>query len=278
MRNACACARHNLRRLLTTPRAWAVLILTLLYVENQFAPIRLMLQVEQLTLGWPGMVAYFFSDAQVTAMVGLMGLMLLIDAPLTDETQRYIIARAGRGAWGRGQVLYTVAMSAVYVLIVALALLLFQLPWAEWSSGWSGGLEALVKDGLYEQYDTMLDYDPWVMDAYAPIWAMGLTLALHALAYASLALTQFAVNVRFGTRLGFLIASAPLFFDAVIEEFFGIGVFYGSPVTLSRLTTIDYGDGMGRPPVWYAFVVLAGLTAGLMFLCARLTKRREMLL
>lgn len=278
MRNARACARHNLRRLIATPRAWAVLILTLLYVENQFAPIRLMLQVENLKLGWPGMTAYFFSDAQITMMAGLMGLMLLFDVPLTDETQRYIIARTGRGAWGRGQVLYTVAMSALYLAVVALALLLFQLPWAEWSSGWSGGLEGLVKNGLYEQYDTMLDYDPWVMDAYAPIQAMGLTLALHALAYASLALTQFAVNVRFGSRLGFLAASAPLLFDAVIEEFFGTEAFYFSPVTLSRLTTLDYGDGMGRPPVWYAFVVLTGLTAGLVFWCARLTKRREMLL
>ena len=30
-----------------------------------------------------------------------------------------------------------------------------------------------------------------------------------------------------------------------------------SPVTLSRATMLDYGDGAGFPPVWYAFAVLA---------------------
>ncbi len=278
MRRSWACCRHDLRRLASTPRAWAVLVLTLLYVENQFAPIRDMLRIEGFTLNWPGMATYFLSDAQITMMAGLGLLMLLFDAPFTDETQRYIIARTGRGAWGRGQLMYVMLASAAYLAVFLLALLLFQSPWTDWSGGWSNGLAALAKEGYYEIYDTMIEYDPWLMDAYAPVQALSLSLSLHALAFLSLALIQYVVNVLGGGRIGFLLAAAPLLFDSVIEEFFDVPWFYFSPVTLSRLPMLDYGDEMGRPPLWFAFAVLTALAAALVYLSLRLSKRREILL
>jgi len=270
-----ACCRHDLRRLAGAPRAWAVLILTLLYVENQFAPIRLMLTTESLALSWPGMTVYLFSDAQSTMMAGLGLLLLLFDAPFTDETQRYIISRAGRGAWGRGQVLYVMCVCALYTLAFSLALLLFQAPWTDWSSGWSSGLNALAKERYYEIYNTMIEYDPWLMDVFTPLSGMALELTLRALAFAALALIQYVVNIMGGGRVGFLIAAAPLLFDSVIEEFFGVTAYYFSPVTLSRLPALDYGDEMGRPPIWYAFLVLTLLAAGLAALGVHLSKRRE---
>lgn len=278
MRRSWACCRHDLRRLASTPRAWAVLILTVLYVENQFAPIRDMLRMEGFTLSFPGMAAYFLSDAQVTMMAGLGLLLLLFDAPYTDETQRYIIARTGRGAWGRGQLLYVGLATVMYLAAFSLVLLAFQWPWTDWSGGWSNGLTALAGEGYYEIYDTMIEYDPWLIDVYASAQAMLLSLALHALVYLALALIQYAVNVLGGGRFGFLIAAAPLVFDSVIEEFFDAPWYYASPVTLSRLPMLDYGDQMGRPPLWYAFTVLTALSALLVLLCLRLSKRREILL
>lgn len=277
-RKAWVCCRHDLRRLASTPRAWAVVILTLLFVENQFAPIREMLVTERFTLSWPGMTMYLFGDAQATMMAGLGLLLLLFDAPFTDETQRYIITRTGRGAWGCGQVLYVAFVCVLYVVAFSLALLLFQAPWTDWSPGWSGGLNALAKERLYEVYDTMIEYDPWLMDAYTPLSGMALTLGLHMLAFFVLALVQYVVNVMGGGRVGFLVAAAPLLVDSVIEEFFDTAAYYFSPVTLARLPALDYGDDMGRPPVWYAFLVLALLVTALVALSVRLSKRREILL
>jgi hypothetical protein len=278
MRKSWASCRHDLRRLASTPRAWAVLVLTILYVENQFAPIRYMLRTEGFTLSFPGMAAYFLSDAQVTMMAGLGLLLLLFDAPYTDETQRYIITRTGRGAWGRGQLLYVAVATVMYLAAFLVMLLAFQWPWTDWSGGWSRGLIALAGEGYYEIYDTMIEYDPWLIEVYAPVQALSLSLALHALAYLVLALVQYAVNVLGGGRVGFLLAAAPLVFDSVIEEFFDVPWYYFSPVTLSRLPMLDYGDQMGRPPLWFAFTVLATLTALLVLLSLRLSKRREILL
>ena len=274
-RKAWACCRHDLRRLASTPRAWAVMILTLLFVENQFAPIRQMLVTEHLTLSWPGMTTYLLGDAQVTMMAGLGLLLLLFEAPFTDETQRYIITRAGRGAWGRGQVLYVTCVCVLYLMAFSLVLLLFQAPWSDWSSGWSGGLNALARERYDQIYDTMIEYDPWLMDAYTPYTGMALTLGLHMLAFLALSLVQYVVNVMGGGRVGFLIAAAPLLVDSVIEEFFDTTAYYFSPVTLARLPALDYGDDMGRPPIWYAILVLTLLVAALSTLSVHLSKRRE---
>lgn len=276
IKRAWSCCRHDLRRLTGTPRAWAVLILTILFVENQFTPIRQMLVAEGLTLSFPGMALYMLCDAQVTLMLGLGLIMLLFDAPFLDETQRYVIARSGRGSWGLGQVLYVGLSTFMYLMIFLLCLMALQAPWTDWSGGWSGALDELVNYGAYEYYNTMLDYDSWLMQVYTPWGGLALTLLLHLLAFSFLGLLMYAINCLGRQRLGFLPCVGLLLWDALMEEFFMAETHYFSPVTLSRLTALDYGDQMGRPPLWYALAalaLLAGLTGAI---CVRLSCRKEL--
>ena len=276
MRNVTAsCLKHNLRLLVSTPRAWAVLILTLLFIQNQFDPIRMLLVDEGRAISFFGLNLYLFNDATVTMMAGLALLLLLLETPITDESQRYIAVRSGRGAWGRGQLIYVFVMVFVYLVIFSLFVLFVIWPWADWSGGWSSALDVLVNEGAYEYYDTMLDYDPWLMRVFTPLGGMGLTLILHYLAFLVVVLIQYCANISGLHRISFLIAAAPLIFDEVIGEFFGEYMIYFSPVTLSRLSMLDYGDEMGRPPIWYAFVVLIALVCVLSAVCMRLSKRKE---
>lgn len=276
VRRSWACCRHDLRRLASTPRAWAVLILTFLFAENQFSPVRQMLAEEGLTLSFPGMALYMLCDTQVTLMLGLGLVMLLFDAPFLDETQRYIITRTGRGSWGLGQTLYVGAAALAYLLFFLACLLALQAPWTDWSEGWSGGLDELVHYGAYEYYNTMLDYDPWLMETYSPWGGLALTGGLHLLAYTALGLILFAFNCLTRSRLGFLPCTGLLLWDAVMEEYFMENVYYFSPVTLCRLTALDYGDEMGRPPAWYAAVVLAVLVGLLGWVCVGAARRKEL--
>ncbi|MEF9972801.1 MAG: hypothetical protein RSC06_03265 [Clostridia bacterium] len=275
LHSALACCRHSLRRVATMPRAWAVVLLMFLYLESQFSPIRQMLVEHNLLMSLPGLAMYLLSDANVSVMLGLGLLMLLFDAPFTDETQRYIVARAGRGAWALGQVWYVLVMVLVYLLAFLLLLLALSFRWLDWSGGWSSGLEALVRGGAYEWYNTMLDYDAWLMNFYTPLGGMSLALGLHALGFSLLALIQYAVNASGFARLGFFVAGAPLLFDGLIEEFFYENAYYFSPMTLTRLTTLDYGDQMGRPPVWYALTVLFLACAALALACVYVSRKRE---
>lgn len=273
-----ACFRHNLRALIATPRVWAVAILIALYVENQFAPIRALLIDESRTVSAMGFLLYLFNDAQVTAFVGLCVLISLFDAPVVDATQRSIILRAGRGAWGRGQVQYILSIAAGCMAFFCLTAFAFSLPWADWSGDWGSGLIAFVREGAYEYYDSMLDFDPWLMDVFSPLSGFALIALLHLLAYSALALFMYAVNLRWTRKLGFLLAGAPLLLDAVMEEFFDVWVYFLSPVTLSRISALDYGDDMGRPPIWYALCVLVVLALVARAWAVRLSERREIAL
>lgn len=274
-RGAFVCCLHNLRRLMATPRAWAVLIMLLLFLDNQLAPVRQMLRAEGMRVSLPGMLMYLLNDAQVMLMSGLLLLMLLFDVPMTDETQRYIITRTGRGAWARGNVLYILLAVFAYSALTCLGVLILLLPYLDWSGGWGSGLVAFVEEGAYEVYDSMLNYDPWLMRVYTPLGGGLLAMALHFLGLSMLGLLMCTANVAFNTRLGFLLAAAPLMLDSVADEYLPIKALYALPLSLSRLSSLDYGDEMGRPNMLYGFLALAFVCALGAWACVRLCKRRE---
>lgn len=268
---------YNLRRLISTPRTWAILIFLSLFLENQFAPVRDLLIDEGRTISYPGFLVFLFSDPFVTTVLGMMALMLVFDAPVTDEMEWLIIFRTGRAYWARAQVLYILKVVAVYLIAVCALMLLFMSPYLHFGGGWSDGLEAFVVDGSYEVYDSMLNYDPWILRTYSPQSGAFHALALHFLGYAFLALLMLAVNARFNTRRGFLFAAIPVVMDMVADEFFATGALYLSPLTLTRLTVLDYGDGMGRPGLLYAYLALGILTVALCLIGARLLTKRELM-
>ena len=122
----------------------------------------------------------------------------------------------------------------------------------------------------------MLNYDSWLIHSYAPAMAWGLETLLHMLALMLLGAALMNLNALADRRLGFAAVAAPVALDMLLEQFFGAPVYYYSPLTLSRLSGLDYGDGMGRPPVIYALVVLMAGTALLSALFVRAVKRREL--
>lgn len=274
-KNAWICCLNTLRRLIVTPRTWAVLIVSILFLENQFAPIRALLADEQLTMSWPGLLLYLFNDPTVTFFSGALFLMLIFDAPATDEMQRYIILRTGRGAWALGHIGFLLIVTALYLLAQALIVLALMLPWADFSGDWSGGLLAFVEDGAYEVYDSMLNYDLWLMRLYSPIGGALRVLSLHFLAYLFLALLLCAGNGASGARAGFLLSSAVLLLDLFADEYFPVFASYFSPVTLSRPSALDLMDQMGKPPLWYAYLSLAALCALMGLFLYRLLRRKE---
>ena len=82
-------------------------------------------------------------------------------------------------------------------------------------------------------------------------------------------------NLLFGKRGGILLSAIPLGADVLMAEVYTGTAYYFSPLTLSRITCLDYGDLMGRPPVWYAFGLLLVLCAGTAWAVVRLCMKKE---
>lgn len=271
-----ACLRYNLKKLLSSPVTYLVIVLTVLFVDREILPVRNYLRDSGELVSWPGLLTYLLDYAPLTLLLGLAMIALLSHLPMTDEAQVYIMARSGRKSWARAQVGMVFVVAVAYMVLVALTVLLWISPYVDWSGGWSDGILAFVEGGAYETYDSLLSYDPWVMRTYAPWAAALMELALHALAYGFVALLVYVGNVLFGRRGGVLLGVLPLAADALMASFYAGLPNYFSPVTLSRATMLDYGDGAGYPPVWYAFVVLMALCALLAYLSVRLSMKKEL--
>lgn len=271
-----ACLRYNLKKLLSSPVTYLVIVLTVLFVDREILPVRNYLRDSGDLVSWPGLLTYLLDYAPLTLLLGLSMIALLSHLPMTDEAQVYIMTRSGRKSWARAQVGLIFVVAVAYMALVALTVLLWISPYVDWSGGWSDGILAFVEGGAYETYDSLLSYDPWVMRTYAPWAAALMELALHALAYGFVALLAYVGNVLFGRRGGVLLGVLPLAADALMASFYAGLPNYFSPVTLSRATMLDYGDGAGYPPVWYAFVVLTALCALLAYLSVRLSMKKEL--
>lgn len=273
-KRAWACCRHSLRMLTSSPRLWALLILGLLCFDRYLAPITALATAEGLRIGWAGLTVFLLNDSWVSAMATLGLLMLLFDVPRTDDAQKYLLLRAGRSAWARGQLYYILCVTAIYMLALGLILLTWIAPWLDWSSGWSSVIERFV-NGADQVYDSMIGYDPWLLRAYSPVGALALEVLLHYVCFAMLGFVMCLFNGTLGSRAGFLIAAAPAMIDTVIAEYFSEAAYYFSPVTLTRLSCLDYGDGMMRPSAGYALIVLTLLAALFGWLCLRAYGRKE---
>lgn len=275
MRNkTITCTMHNLRRLTSSPRNWALLILAVLCFDRYITPIRALMVDEGITIGWPALMVFFLNDSWLTALAGLGLLVLLFDLPMTDEAQKYLLIRSGRGAWARGQILYILIATAIYMLILGLLTLVWILPWIDWTLGWSDAIMRFV-DGAYEVYDSMLNYDPWLISSYSALGAFSIQAALHFICFAALAMLMALINSLLGNRIGILFAMFPLMVDTVITEFFGAHAWYFSPVTLTRLSCLDYGDGIMSPPVSYAFIFLFIFMILVAVLFVRIHRKKE---
>ncbi|MGN0801318.1 MAG: hypothetical protein ACI4MF_01850 [Candidatus Faecivicinus sp.] len=259
-RRAWACCRHSLRTLVCTPRIWALLILCLLCLDRYLAPITDMMSAEGLRVSWAGLTVFLLNDSWISAMTALGLLLLLFDVPRRDDAQKYLLLRAGRRAWARGQLYYVLCAAALYMLALGAIVMIWIAPWLEWTLGWSATIEQFV-DGAYEVYDSMLNYDFWILRAYSPLGALLLEVLLHYVCFAMLGFVMCLVNAAAGSRAGFLIAAIPVMVDTVIEEYFSGAAYYFSPMTLTRLSCLDYGDGMMRPSAEYALILLALLAA-----------------
>ena len=158
-KRAWACCRHSLRTLIATPRIWAVLILCVLCIDRYLAPITDMMTAEGARISWAGLAVFLLNDSWVSAMAALGLLILLFDVPRRDEAQKYLLMRAGRRAWARGQLYYVLCAAALYMAALGLILLAWIAPWIDWTSGWSPTIEQFVKDGIYTALNVTKSYD-----------------------------------------------------------------------------------------------------------------------
>lgn len=275
MRKSSAVTRGNFRRLFSTASFWVILALSVLYMEYIFEPIRLYLQDSGSKIGLLDLMTYFMNDSTVSGFMVLCCMGLLFNAPSADDLQRYLLLRCGRKAWAWGQIRYCFRVCLFYMVFLVICVAAWSSPWLEWTGRWSHGILAFVDEFVYETYDSFLNFDVWIPRVYTPLSAFGIQFVLHVMVCFALGMLMANVNMIIDRRFGFAVVAVPIAFDLLLEEYFAQSVKYFSPLSLCRISGLDYGDEMGRPTIVFAIVALT--VAGILFSLLMLfyVRRRE---
>lgn len=88
----------------------------------------------------------------------MLGYVLLIsDAPFCTMQQRFIMQRTGKRIWMTGQLLYILAMSIGFTILLWLLSWIWLLPKLEWSKDWGNVLRTAAINGIPSTFGVYMD-------------------------------------------------------------------------------------------------------------------------
>lgn len=190
--------RESIRKWSGDARILAIVFLVFLFAWIRIEDLRGMCIEKGLSIScW-----YFaFQIEDIHAMFYYFGLLLLFcDAPFVDNQQMDVILRTGKKNWFVGKILYIVAASCLYFLLVYVAGVVEFVPYVGFSTEWEDMMNILSLDHMYSTYIRRN-----VIVSYTPIEAC---------------LIQYTVCVLLGIFMGLLI----FYFNLFQSKIVGMGI------------------------------------------------------
>lgn len=196
---------HDLRRLLTSPRAYLALFVVYACLRLVYGEVGLYIAESGQAL--QGLELMIFASASgIPQKIMIFGILLLLgDAPFLHEGMSVYLVRSSRSKWFLGQLLFCLVTVVCYLLAVELMLLTMSGSGVTFRNQWSGPIELVsrIPNGeklLHIKID--VDFPINILLSGRP-WAMfGLTVFYDILLLTFFALTCLALNARFRTGVG----------------------------------------------------------------------------
>lgn len=148
------------------------------------------------------------SNIYITTLSFLGLLLLLADAPFTEQSATYSITRAGRSAWTLGKILYIALACLLYTLVPAILTMLYILPNAFVGAVWSSPFYELSVNGAAVITYQIGYENPTVLQAFSPYGAALHSMALTVLYGLFTGLLLFLINLSGNRVVGFAVAAS----------------------------------------------------------------------
>jgi hypothetical protein len=97
----------------------------------------------------PWILPHIFCDRFLLLCFTLTFVLLICDAPYVDTQQYYIVVRTGKEKWLIGEFLFTVTISAVFVLLIWIICLFMGLGHISLRTDWGDALQSLANPNRY---------------------------------------------------------------------------------------------------------------------------------
>lgn len=172
----------------------------------------------------------------VCQLIFMAGAVLLFcDAPFEGKECQYMLPRAGRFAWGTGQILYIITLSFVYIaflLVVSIIPFLGRLDFSmEWGKIWG----TLAKTDAGMSVGLNLSVTEYMVSHFTPIQAMITSFFLEWTCVVWIGLLIYFLNKATDQPIGTAAGAFCVLLDICVTNDWAIWAYRFSPITLAQI-------------------------------------------
>lgn len=201
--------RHQFSQTLRSPRLYLALLLGCVVQIISAFPFLDFSKAMGKPLGILEAFIYFNCDTYTASCAFLGAVLMVSDIPFSGQNETYTLLRVSRRKWVAGKILYLLAISAIYYIVLFLAGALFISEHAFVANIWSEPLIVLSKNPALElawEYQVYFPYQ-YLLNHLSPVTACGLSFALSVCYTFIMSLVIFLLNLRFSRALSYLTAA-----------------------------------------------------------------------
>lgn len=214
----------------------------------------------------PYFFPFQFSDGTTSMLFYFALVLLLCNAPFTDNQQMFVMLRTGRRKWFAGQILYVFLANICFFLLVAIASIVLFFPWVGISASWGSIFTVMAENpqlsGIF--------MDSLVIYQYQPFIACGITFGMNILVGTLYGLVIFYGNM-FGSRVfGPAVAVSWIVLSNIIEITGMHELYYISPLNWGN-PDIFIGT---ETDVTYTYAIIF-LLSGILLLSALILRKSK---
>lgn len=130
----------------------------------------------------PWLFPFLPSMGSIFLPLMLAYILLISDAPFRTGLQQFILFRTGKRTWMAGQLLYLLAVSVGFTLLLWVLSLIWILPEVTWSSEWGPVLITAARTGGHAPYGVFVQIDYAMMKNVKPLevslWCTGVMISV----------------------------------------------------------------------------------------------------
>lgn len=258
------CARINLYKWLVNPRIHVFAIVIAAFSLWMFAWVSEYAAAVKVPVS-PWIFPFLFSSSIMFPIYGCLTMLLYCDAPFIDRHTPFLAIRTNGRNWILGQILYIVIAALIFTIYFAGMSIIALIPNVRWMSDWGAVLKTLAFDpAAPRRYGIihLLEIGDPLISSFAPIEAMGISLALFCLVTMFVGTLILCFNVVIGGQSG-LIAAGVVTFLSYFSIFVGRlahgdVIYYFSPINWISMFYLNWGGNPTLPSPVYAVSMLIG--------------------
>lgn len=212
--------RMKFRTWITDKRIWALLLYQMIGAYFVTSPV----SEFTTSIGYrisPYLYVFVASNYSMILWIMSGAILLFMDAPFMNNLTYNQIIRSGRSSWNRGQVLYILLASTIYILGYVLFIYLFLITKTTFINDWGRVMHTLSK--TYAG-GALVVIDGYIMRQFNPITAMSLSIIISILQCTFVGLIIYNISLHFRTNK--------------------IGLLVSGIIRLFRILCMEYGNGI----------------------------------